>query len=995
MENQNKNFSTTPSTNLFMEWVLSHYLPNMIVYSSDNAKKIVAKNNLTPSEFLRPFGNFTGININFSYGERFTINLKNLKFDFYDSEKFSKLNFSFVTEMIENLLTCPGNYPEWNLSDLNDKSADSVLKKLSPKTFSFPWFQEYDKTILEAMNFNEYEMLQQPLANIYMISVKDDKKEIDSLVKKNIPLLIEEGVYEKNMPSMVFILNEKSKDDNQNASMDYLIRMMEIIRLTYPGFYVLCCEINSLGEPQNLNNDIWSKYIHKLDYYKIENVHYKLPDTKYGDFISAEERENFKSGIYKFFNEYIKIYLQKLVMDLDEEITNNKKGIKNGFLSMFKKGEKIEYINVFNIYKLTPMEKKLYLLSMIQFYFRDYDNAMEHLKILMGDLKSKSNEHYNAILELYTVCHFICSTGARKDVDFESPYNAYLKSKNSKGALRYLLIWVKMLEHLKRFNEIPKMLIRATSEITAPFLSPLLLEKASIYYLLSSTGITWQVKKFAFFQVLAGMSFKSQNAEFKRYTLNCYGNVVKFFLKNNPSFLRSKEFLNSGMGEVSMNIEYFEGALQFFKNCIELSTFKNIDQDQALYIRHFLKSLNSLGHGSGLSYIEIKELNIPDIVNSSLLVIEEQDYDIGCSRINPNLNLALSSSSGFGDSSSSKCVNWGNFQKYTRVDIKKSYINLSESDGYILKNLDNIIENKQNFSDFHSKRIFKANIGNKIYVRFLIKNPLNLNLSISSLRLVCDFIPTNKDENKNENQSINSYVETEEKSILLEKNSSCIVTLSCIPKASGRVVIKGLEVGLYKIALFKHSFYKKNVSELHKYRERSRSVSSVSSSSNLLIKCHQHHLENNPKEICFDIIDDNQDIKVIFPKGKEINIFSNELMLMPVIIKNNANLKIKRFCLFFDDSDIIISKNSHLKNENNVCLADTIFKEIDLPKDKQHEVLVPICPQKPGEFYLKVLIKFEEESKFKEIDVKRFLVKFNVRILKHIVYLYKILFNFF
>jgi hypothetical protein len=61
-------------------------------------------------------------------------------------------------------------------------------------------------------------------------------------------------------------------------------------------------------------------------------------------------------------------------------------------------------------------------------------------------------------------------------------------------------------------------------------------------------------------------------------------------------------------------------------------------------------------------------------------------------------------------------------------------------------------------------------------------------------------------------------------------------------------------------------------------------------------------------------------------------------------------------------------------------LADTFFKEIDLPKDSQYEVLVPVCPQKAGEYFLKILIKFEEESKFREIDVKRFLVKINVSI---------------
>jgi hypothetical protein len=41
--------------------------------------------------------------------------------------------------------------------------------------------------------------------------------------------------------------------------------------------------------------------------------------------------------------------------------------------------------------------------------------------------------------------------------------------------------------------------------------------------------------------------------------------------------------------------------------------------------------------------------------------------------------------------------------------------------------------------------------------------------------------------------------------------------------------------------------------------------------------------------------------------------------------------------------------------------------------------MVPICPQREGEIFLKVLLKFEEESKFKEIEIKRYVVKFNVK----------------
>jgi hypothetical protein len=48
---------------------------------------------------------------------------------------------------------------------------------------------------------------------------------------------------------------------------------------------------------------------------------------------------------------------------------------------------------------------------------------------------------------------------------------------------------------------------------------------------------------------------------------------------------------------------------------------------------------------------------------------------------------------------------------------------------------------------------------------------------------------------------------------------------------------------------------------------------------------------------------------------------------MPILIKNNANVKIKRFCLFVDDNA-----------ENKICQSEVIFKDIELKKDSEYKV---------------------------------------------------------
>ena len=45
----------------FTKWIQENFIPCGIVYSTDKSKEILKKNNLTPSEFIRPFGDLNKI----------------------------------------------------------------------------------------------------------------------------------------------------------------------------------------------------------------------------------------------------------------------------------------------------------------------------------------------------------------------------------------------------------------------------------------------------------------------------------------------------------------------------------------------------------------------------------------------------------------------------------------------------------------------------------------------------------------------------------------------------------------------------------------------------------------------------------------------------------------------------------------------------------------------------------------------------------------------
>ena len=90
-----------------------------------------------------------------------------------------------------------------------------------------------------------------------------------------------------------------------------------------------------------------------------------------------------------------------------------------------------------------------------------------------------------------------------------------------------------------------------------------------------------------------------------------------------------------------------------------------------------------------------------------------------------------------------------------------------------IKLLNDIINTKKIISNFYSRRKFHGNINQKLFVKFIIKNPLLINLQVSSIKLDCDFIPETKDDkesgikineeqSKNEISDINKLILSEE-----------------------------------------------------------------------------------------------------------------------------------------------------------------------------------------------------------------------------------------
>ena len=1022
------------------KYIKENYFPTGIVFSTDKAREIIGKNNLKPAEFLRPFGIFP--KVDFKLG-LFTKSIQNFRLDFYDCDDFFHATPSSFPTIIDTVLSDPKLSPElpaYNLKDRkqNYKIPDNILNKLN--NYSFPWFNEYANTINELNRFNEFELYQQPLCFIYFCAIDDPIKTVKPALnnKEKMPPLLYEKIYDSDMPVVIIIVNDKSPDVPL-ISEAQKTQYIENFRHEFKNHYLLYWELNDINGDANQNtndmslnyykDDIWSKYAHRteikiIDKTKLNNNNENNKNNIKGRYINLGARKRFHQMLYDFFNKYVMIELEKKLTYIDRYITENKKGFKNvifGFLKQEQPNQS-RWNNTFRTYVLSPTEFQEYLIATIFFYFQNYDQAKEICGIFMEDVKKKSIRHYNAAFELQKMCSFMASPSG-KETSFE-PFDQHINNKDYLPACRALFFGIKASEQKANTAKLPVILTKACKLLSnlcsnndnqnLSSIVPFILEQTSIYYLIMNP-----MKKRKFFTTImqAGAKFCNEGKiNAIRYAFNDLLFLKEFLDSNNDdSYMITKEYLTNTLGTLSQKMYFYPGSLVFYQRYLESTVFysKTENEEKASKIMDNLNKLfralvgleDGKKKGIYLGDYNVNDISIPIVDNTSVLVIEEQDYLISKS---DNLNFFANP------------ANWSYFDKYDYVPVKKTFLCLTPPDILALKNLDNIVLNKQNFSNFFYKRKFHINIKEKVYVRFIISNPLPFDIGLSNMKLIIDFINDKKENitpGDESPQAINSFdnknvldYELENKTIKLPQFSTQKIELYVQVYKEGKINIKGVEFTLGNCALVRHFFNKKNKVNLYKHtKKRKKSVSantsistsntsrrrmSTSSQSSTSSKgssrnSYQPHI-NYKEDIICDIVDNNNDINIIFPMGKDITLYKDQFYLMPIKIINNSDIKIKRFCFYFNDGIHNYKNNNKTKKlikddlGGNCFLNELIYKEIEIDNDKttgnnEKTIYVPLLPRKKADIFLKILFKFEEDKTYMDNEVQRFLIRIKVK----------------
>ena len=206
-----------------------------------------------------------------------------------------------------------------------------------------------------------------------------------------------------------------------------------------------------------------------------------------------------------------------------------------------------------------------------------------------------------------------------------------------------------------------------------------------------------------------------------------------------------------------------------------------------------------------------------------------------------------------------------------------------------------------------------------------------ISLSITSLKLICNYLGLNNSDDK---------IEFGEKNIQLEKKTMTKLSLHFSPKEHGKIQIEGLSIGLYKMALFSYSF---NDREEKEYKHKNEKL--------------------KDKLVVIEVLEESQNIEFTL-SNEEVFLYQNQLMILNARIKNNSNYNIKRFTLFFDNKLIFFTNYLHF--------------DMEIKKESEVTVNFLVCSPAAGDFPCKIILKLEEEHKTKEFEIKKCILSLKV-----------------
>ncbi|CAN6811358.1 hypothetical protein Bca4012_000863 [Brassica carinata] len=671
--------------------LLEEVSPVVMVLCTPLVEETFLKNGLSFVETLKPFCNFSNIDVPVRTSGDQLYRLKKFTLRLFNASDIKQPNVEVAKQRLEHVITEAG---EKVFHDLKSDPPQITDILSNPESEIAPtWFQYYNKELIRTLSFSDHEAFDHPVACLLVVSSKDEQpvnKFVDLFNTNRLPSLLNDGVMDPKILKHYLLVH-----DNQDATTERTSKVLSEMRSTFGNneCNLLCTNSSKEGNVEHQANP-WASFKSSVS------------ADKLGCALTGDDIVEIKDLMQEFASRHIIPHMEQKVRDLNQQISATRKGLRNQIKNLWwRKGkDDVPDSTKGSMYTFSSTESQIRILGDYAFMLHDYELALSSYRLISTDYKlDKAWKHYAGVQEMMGLAYFI-SDQSKKEAEYcmENAFSTYLKLGRSgfQNATRCGLWWAEMLKAGDQYKEAASAYFRICGE--EPLHAAVMLEQASYCFVLTKPAM---LNKYGFHLVLSGDHYK--NCDQVSHAIRTYRSAISVYESTTWSHI--KDHVHFHIGRWYALVEMHDVAVRNMLKVLDCGNQSKATQE--IFLRDFFEIVKK----TGMKH-EVVGLQLPFINMSSLQVIYEDHRT---------------------------------YASQASVLVQESIWQSLEDD--IIPSLNS---GKSNWLELQSKLLPKkykeSNVcvaGESVKVDLEFRNPLLISTSITSVSLICE-LTSNSDDLK-------------------------------------------------------------------------------------------------------------------------------------------------------------------------------------------------------------------------------------------------------
>ena len=508
----------------------------------------------------------------------------------------------------------------------NEKIKDGTSLMSHNKT---PWYARFRHGINTQTSHQAFSLIHSPPVVLYVASSSEGVAGLEKLMdKKYFPEEYRNGLFDpKGMRDQFLILHdEKEKWQGQgqdgedvsvgsgNSSVGFNeIKMVQQLRNRFGASSTAVVRMNSnvvtADQMQELKEDeLWDEFL-MPDTPKSQLEFTRDSHRIRGAFLSNKDKNSLRRFIAQMVTSIVIPAIEKRIYELNVEVTNHKKGVKNVFKSFWRKPRDGSSLNgsmhgsmtasyhgseggntsasgINDVpYRYDSIESQTRLMADTLFLIRDYEGALGMYKLVRDDYKHDHKlMHNGSAHEMMAMCVYLSdlTTGYRSTREIIQYIDSALylytsaaeEDRLNKGGTRPAIasIATRCVTRLCLFLSSARLLctdrdmetadsLAAASSKETPLGAAVLLEQSSGHY--HRAGMD---RKFAFHMLMAGHMFRSAGQE--HHAVRCFASAMHVYHAGDRFWAELFNHLSSALAGQLYGMKRMQLSLQLYAKLV-------------------------------------------------------------------------------------------------------------------------------------------------------------------------------------------------------------------------------------------------------------------------------------------------------------------------------------------------------------------------------------------------------------------------------------------